>query len=104
MEERRREIILRYLIDAYRKLESSCQQPTEKSREVWEEIAQAIADIQLFGTVQQNVLVRKIFPPNKHIMEVEVDDILDELRKELRSELNLHSISEGRVLVRWTPQ
>lgn len=59
MATRRRELIVSYLVDAYRKLEKSANAVTPE--ESWAGIASAIADIQLFGSSGQVELARGLF-------------------------------------------
>ncbi|MDQ1132310.1 hypothetical protein QE386_000905 [Pseudoxanthomonas winnipegensis] len=51
---RRRELIIGYLIDAYRKLEKSAD--AVQPRDSWKDMESAISDIQLFGSEKQVAL------------------------------------------------
>ena len=84
---KRRELRVQYLIEAYRRLEAVSHANNLKERRL--DVESAIADIQLFGTPQQIQLAVKFA---KELSEKEIaslDELLTDLRKDLRAELEL---------------
>ena len=81
--EKRRELILSYLIDAYKALENAAH------REIGEEIEKAIGTIQLFGTTKQIELARKFTSDLAENNSANYNDLLYDLRNSLRKELKL---------------
>ncbi|HEX7847428.1 MAG TPA: hypothetical protein VF476_16620, partial [Chitinophagaceae bacterium] len=59
-------------------------------------VEQIIADIQLFGSSKQIELVKSTLDRLKGKTSVNLDELLDELRRSLRNELGLEEI-EGKV-------
>ena len=87
---KRIELRIKYLLDAYRRLESSIE--TEVSRENLDVLESAISDIQLLGTPEQvdKVLAwSEQFSKTGTQKDVNLQDLLEDLRKSLRSELGL---------------
>jgi len=79
-----------YLINAYRKLESSANR--DATREMANNIESAIADIQLFGNEKQ-INFANIF--SKSLAEkgpASLDNLLIQLREDLRKELKLSKV------------
>lgn len=79
-----------YLINAYRKLESSANR--EATREMANNIESAIADIQLFGNEKQ-INFANVF--SKSLTEkgpASLDNLLIQLREDLRKELKLSKV------------
>jgi hypothetical protein len=90
---KRRDLRVQYLIKAYRRLEFAGNRPL--TEEVAPELERAVADIQLFGTPKQVELVQTFalgFAENKRHS---LDPLLNDLRRELRNELNLESVQTG---------
>ncbi len=92
---KRVELRIRYLLEAYRKLEASIEQ--EVSRENLDVLESAIADIQLLGTPEQ---VEKViawsgqFKDQGIQKDVNLQDLLEDLRTSLRKELGLLPIEQ----------
>lgn len=84
---RRRELIVNYLIDAYRKLEKSANAVVPE--ESWDGMESAIADIQLFGSSRQGDLARKFAQEMSKDQKSSATTLLEELRQSLRCELEL---------------
>lgn len=83
---KKKEIRIQYLINAWQLIEDASNRPDNKSLKNFEK---AIADIQLFGTLRQIQLSRDIainFARNK---SVNCDLLLEDLRGDLRKELGL---------------
>lgn len=92
---RRQEQRIDYLISVYRAFSKANHHP--RLYEVAEELEQAIADVQLFGTKRQVELVRRFSIDLAKAQTAEMDDLLMELRDSLRSELNVERL-DGRLL------
>ncbi len=97
---KRRELRIQYLLEAYRRLESAANRPnkTEKQALAFES---AVADIQLLGTPEQaNATVKYL---RKHALSggAEIDEILQLLRKDLRKEIGLKGEVENAVIFRF---
>ena len=84
---KRRNLRIEYLIEAYRKLESSANR--ENQAEYREDTESAIADIQLFGTRKQIELAQKFANKIAQNSCGQLDELLIELREDLRKELML---------------
>lgn len=85
LQNRRREQRIVYLVNAFRGLSKANHHP--RLYEVAEELEQAIADLQLFGTPKQIQLARKFATDLGTTQEADMDDLLNELRNSLRQEL-----------------
>ena len=91
---KRRELRVQYLIEAWRKLENSCN----RHDETWHhDLETAIADIQLFGSLEQIKLAEKFIQvfTNADNNGADAEELLNALRHDLRKELKLESISNG---------
>lgn len=86
---KQRELRVNYLIEAWRKLEYSANR---KNVDMTEYIEKPIADIQLFGTKKQVELSIKIAHELAEQQESSLIDLLTELRKDLRRELDLEQL------------
>ncbi len=89
---KQREITTQYLIEAYRHIEIICVRD-KYTPEMKQGFETDIADIQLFGSVKQIELARKVV---KEIEKASYSDpryLLIELRASLRSKLNLEPAS-----------
>jgi hypothetical protein len=93
----RKKLMTGYLIEAYRKLNSfasvlACG--AKATATLVEDINSVVSDIQLFGTKKQIQLVKEI---SECIVEIhgvpgkKLDDLLNDLRDSLRSELGLEA-------------
>src|SRR5579872_6080783 len=83
---KRREQRIGYLIEAYRRLES-CARRGDKLD--FSKLESAIADIQLFGTAKQVELVQSFAIEFAAKGETTMDELLQDLRRDLRDELKL---------------
>lgn len=94
---KRKELRIQYLIDAWRKLEFAAQRP---DIDVKEYLEQPIADIQLFGSAKQIELVRRVGQDmsTKHLANL--SELLTELRNDLRRELDLEVITSDIMFLR----
>ena len=92
---KRRDTRVSYLIEAYRRLEagSNRAKPTPSSRKA---IESAIADIQLFGSARQVAAAQEFARRMAEVSEASLDDLLLDLRDDLRKELQLEPV-KGRL-------
>ena len=97
---KRRELRVEYLINAYRRLESASNRPATK--ETFAEVEKAMADIQLFGTRTQVELVREFCFKFVENRTGSLDQLLNDLRKDLRKEPTLESVPLDTVFLRYT--
>ena len=84
---RRRDLIVGYLIDAYRKLEKSAD--AAEPSDSWDGMESAIADIQLFGSERQVTLAQQFAKEIAFNQTAFATTLLEELRQSLRTELKL---------------
>lgn len=94
-ENKRREQRINYLVNVFRALGKANNHP--RLYEVADEVEQAVADIQLFGTPTQVKLVQQFAIELGTNQSAEMDKLLIELRDNLRSELGAEPFS-GRVV------
>ena len=97
---KRRDQRISFLIDAYRRLESVSNRPELANLQP---IESAVADIQLFGSPNQVRLAQALateFATNK---STSLDAILTELRRDLRAELQLESVADKLLFLRYHP-
>jgi hypothetical protein len=92
---RRQEQRISYLITVFRALRKANHHP--RLYEIADELEQAVADIQLFGTPEQIVLVQKFANELGTTQTAEMNDLLRNLRDNLRQELRANPVS-GRVV------
>jgi len=79
-----------YLINAYRKLESSANR--DATRETANNIESAIADIQLFGNEKQINFANEFSKSLTGKGPASLDNLLIQLREDLRKELKLSKV------------
>ncbi len=90
-ENKKRDLTVSYLIEAYRRIERSANRPKTFANDL--ELESAIADIQLFGTPHQAKLAERFAFEIAENSNAKTDDLLIDLRKELRRELNLEPVA-----------
>jgi hypothetical protein len=95
---RRQEQRIHYLISVYRAFSKANMHP--KLYEVAEELEQAVADVQLFGTPDQVRLVRQFAHDLGTEQTAPMDDLLVELRESLRKELGAAPLDRRNVWLR----
>ena len=95
---KRSELKIKYLIEAYRKLENVSHRDNPNIHD----FESAMADIQLFGTKRQVELSQNIareFAKNRTVL---LDELLNDLREDLRELLKLEKLpSQSLVIIRW---
>lgn len=87
---KKKEIRISYLIDAFRRIEDASQR---KDNEKLLQLESAIADIQLFGTKNQVELSRKFAAEFANNHSADAMPLLHNLRDDLRKELNLEALT-----------
>lgn len=85
---KRRELRVQYLIDAYRKLEAASNRQRSEDIHV-EALESAVADLQLFGTQAQVAKTIQFVKEFAATGEAPLNELLLELRRDLRQELRL---------------
>ena len=101
---KRREIRVQYLVEAYRNLESGTCRGAIHGTEFAAPFESAIADIQLLGTNAQAQMAKELAGAIAAKQEnVSAGPLLMSLRDALREELDLGSINEEPVHFRLTP-
>ena len=85
---KRRELRVQYLIDAYRKLEAASNRQESEEIHV-ESLESAVADLQLFGTQAQVAKTIQFVKKFAATGEAPLSELLFELRRDLRQELRL---------------
>jgi hypothetical protein len=89
---KKRELRIQHLIDAYRKLEKSSHSASTEYRKDFES---AIADIQLFGSGRQIQLVHELIEQIQREGFGTYNQLLELLRKELRHELGMNASNDA---------
>ena len=97
----KRKIRINFMIDAYRKLENGSSRGVNQEK-YSDEFHSAIADIQLLGSRDQVEIARKIASAlgNRSGKPLNINELLNARREELRSELNLPPVSRELVILR----
>jgi hypothetical protein len=100
----RRKLRVSYLIEAYRKLESGSNR--DNSREAWKEVwplfESAIADVQLLGSARQVLMARQFALDMAENQTASIDELIFDLRRSLRRELELEPVETKIVYMRFT--
>jgi len=87
---KRRELRVSYLIDAYRQLEWASNRPFSPATAA--KFETALADIQLFGTPKQVRLAQEFAVGFARNLTNSLDELLEDLRRDLRQELELEAV------------
>jgi hypothetical protein len=95
----RRKLRVTYLLEAYRKLENAAYPLDPKSK--WNQLESAIADIQLLGSSSQVRMASEFAKLISAKGEAGLDDLLSDLRNSLRAELQLESVDEKIIHLRF---
>ncbi len=93
---KRRELRVQYLIDAYRKLEAASNRQEAEEIHV-ASLESAVADLQLFGTQAQVAKTTQFVKEFAERGEAPLGELLFELRQDLRQELRLDA-APGRIM------
>ena len=97
---KRRDLRVQYLIEAYRRLQNAGHRPPVPPYS--SDMESAIADIQLFGTGDQAIAAKKLATDLAEQGSASLDDLLLSLRSELRRELHLEQIAGGITHLRYS--
>ncbi|RUA06668.1 MAG: hypothetical protein DSY43_01555 [Gammaproteobacteria bacterium] len=92
---KQREISVSFLIEAYRKLENLAHRDTISS-----DLESVIADIQLFGSKEQLLLSKNVSEGMVKNNKANLEPLLQNLRTDLRKELQLFKIDENIIYFR----
>ncbi len=92
---RRQEQRISYLVNAFRAFAKTVHHP--RLYQVGQELEQAVADVQLFGTPEQVRLVQKFATELGTTQTADMDDLMNDLRNSLRSELGAKPV-DGRYV------
>ena len=87
---KRRDLRLQFLLEAYRRLESVCDRQ-KRTEEETQRFEAAIADIQLLGTLEQVNATIKFAKAQSSSGEASLTEVLHLLRLDLRDEMGLPS-------------
>lgn len=95
---RRREQRINYLVSAFRAFAKTAHHP--RLYEVGQELEQAVADVQLFGTSEQVHLVQQFAVKLGKTQSADLDDLMNSLRNSLRSELGAKAVNDRYIWLR----
>ncbi len=102
---KRREVRVQYLIEAYRSLEAAACRDRVYNTKLGRGFESAIADIQLFGTSEQARIVRTMAVAiDKRQNDASMRQVLMSLRDALRKELGLGVLNEEPFHFRLRPE
>lgn len=93
---KKKEIRIRYLIDAFRRLESA----SNKKVAINKDLESVMADIQLFGSKKQIKLSQKFISEMAENQNSSTLELLESLRDDLREELMLDKVSDKFLFLR----
>ncbi len=93
---KQRDLRVEYLIGAYSKLANASWRDPESGTSYYADVETAMADIQLFGTDSQIAKAKKIMDDFQRTRCSSLDELLRDLRDDLRYEMDLSKI-EGNV-------
>ena len=96
---KRRGIVTEHLIKAYRILTSEISQ-REHTPERKKNLENILSDIQLFGSLEQVKLAKTLANEIVSTSEYELDPLINSLRSDLRTELNLEYVKGNVVWLR----
>ena len=100
---KKRELRIQYLLEAYRRLESVINRPTQTEEQKLR-YESAMADIQLLGTPEQANLAARCMTEQAEKGTANIDDLLNLLRKDLRAEIRLAGEIGKIVMLRFDRQ
>lgn len=89
---KKREMRCSYLIDAYRRIEDTSQRAMDENKRI--QLESAVADIQLFGTLEQIEMARECAQSLQKDSSADFTPLLKKLRNDLRKELKLEAIPD----------
>lgn len=89
----KRDLRVRYLLEAYRRLESGCARYEKLTDQQQRDIESAVADIQLLGTPDQIALAKRAIQEIESSSHADPRALLVNLRADLRGELDIGQVS-----------
>ena len=98
IEQKKREIRVQHLREAYLKLANVADTGDLETNIL--DIQRAFNDIQLFGELSQIDLIERIIRQVTEEGSAKIDDLLKELRNEIREHIGLKRIDEYRLYIR----
>ena len=98
---KRRDLRVQYLIEAYRRLEAAGHRPLVPPYS--SDMESAIADVQLFGSPSQVAAAQAFSLEMAEKRCASLDDLLSDLRNDLRAELNLEPVKGKLTYLRVIP-
>lgn len=98
---KRRDLRVNFLLDAYRRLESAANRDTKTEEQILA-FESAVADIQLHGTPEQVAATISYFRQHAAGGGAQIDEVLRLLRRDLRKEVGLSGEVQNTVVFRFT--
>lgn len=98
----RREIVAEHLINSYRILTNEIAH-REQTPESIKKLEDLLSDIQLFGSLEQVSLARELADEVATNKQFKLDPLINNLRDNLRNELNLKNVNGNVQWLRFTP-
>lgn len=95
---KQRDLRIEYLINSYSKLANASQRKPISGSQYFADMESAMADIQLFGTNSQVTKAKAMMDEFQRTGRGPLNELLRELRDDLRREMNLPEIDED---VQW---
>jgi hypothetical protein len=96
---KRRDLRVQYLIEAYRRLATATERK-ETNAEYFADLDSAIVDVQLFGTPDQIAAAKKFAKELAEHRTAQLTELLASLRDDLREELKLDPVEGSLVVLR----
>jgi hypothetical protein len=100
--EERREMSLRYIIDAYRFFTLSISEGVGKKPEDFHRLQSSLSDIHLFGSRKQIGLAKAFANEFSKARSAEIGTLVLQMRNDLRKELSLPKDDFGGFVVNWS--
>ena len=101
-ENKRRDLRIEYLLEAYRRLENAANRQDLSGYA--QELESALADIQLLGSEHQVLLAHEFATSMAKNRTASLDPLVADIRSELRRELKLEPIPDRIVVFRHYPK
>jgi hypothetical protein len=98
---KRRDLRVQYLIEAYRRLATATERK-ETNAEYFAELDSALVDVQLFGSTEQIAAAQKFARQLAEHRAAQLSELLASLRDDLREELKLQRVEGPLVVLRPT--
>lgn len=99
---KRRDLRVQYLLDAYRKLEAASNRECKVEADA-KQLEAAVADVYLFGTASQVSKAKEFAETFARTGGASTESLLADLRQDLRRELRLEALPDGVIHLRIIP-